>query len=432
MRTFFVLVIMAIMCPSSVSAIAESPADRIARVANTPGLVAFWDFSHREGATWGSYHDPQVVEREFPVYLRRIGDPKRYTPDDWPYGDEDSRLTIDTSGPFGHAVRFNQGFIFGEVPRATFDGSPLDISGNRPFTLIAWMKFVGKRHMIAGIWDEGGWKKYGGRRQIALFGGLFGSRGVIGHISATGAASYPQSTAPGSQYARCRAVDGRGFDNDRWTAVAMTFDPQTEHVVVYCNGTATPCDLVDPVARDVFGDRAPSEANPYRFPWPIYSPRAFVLKFNGYDATSGVYEHWLYIDTQRRRATYHRDCVPGVDMTRSYRVRFAVDGKKTFGPVSFDAQEEAALELPETVVLEPGVEIVTSLEVQQNGVWRRVGDEIRYPLREGAPFTFGRALGLGNDPIAHGSQLFIDGAAVFNRVLSSDELRTLAFVSDRP
>ena len=56
---------------------------------------------------------------------------------------------------------------------------------------MAWVKFVGKRHLVAGIWDEGGWDKDGGRRPIALFGGLFGSKGVIGHISATGAASYP-------------------------------------------------------------------------------------------------------------------------------------------------------------------------------------------------------------------------------------------------
>ncbi|GAB6167462.1 hypothetical protein JCM19992_34620 [Thermostilla marina] len=402
----------------------------MAQVARTPGLIAFWDFSHREGATWGSYYDPQVVDRSYPVYLRRIGDPKRYPPDDWPYHDEDARLTIDTSGPFGHAVRFNQGFIFGEVPRAAFDGSPLDICGSRPFTLIAWMKFVGKRHMIAGIWDEGGWKKYGGRRQIALFGGLFGSRGVIGNISATGAASYPQSTAPGSQYARCRAVDGRGFDNHRWTTVAMTFDPQSRMLTVYCNGKATPCELIDPVAADVFGDQAPPSANPYHFPWPIYSPRAFVLKFNGYDAASGVYEHWLQIDTVKRTVAYHRSCVPGAAIADSYRVRFAVEGAGPFPPASFEAKEGAAITLPPVLELRPGVEIVAALEVQEGGTWRRVGDEIRYPLREGAPFTFGRALGLGDEPIAHGSQLFIDGAAVFNRVLSADELKSLAFVSE--
>jgi hypothetical protein len=128
----------------------------------------------------------------------------------------------------------------------------LDINGHQPFTLIAWINFIGKRHLVAGIWDEGGWDKYGGRRQIALFGGLFGSKGVIGHISATGASSYPQSTISGSQYARCRAIDGRGFDNGQWVSMAMTFDPSTEKVTVFCDGVATPTHITDPVAKDVF------------------------------------------------------------------------------------------------------------------------------------------------------------------------------------
>lgn len=104
---------------------------------------------------------------------------------------------------------------------------------------------MGKRHLVAGIWDEGGWDKYGGRRQIALFGGLFGSKGIIGHISATGASSYPQSTASGSQYARCRAIDGRAFENGEWVAMAMTFDPSTKTVTVYCDGEATPTRITE-------------------------------------------------------------------------------------------------------------------------------------------------------------------------------------------
>jgi hypothetical protein len=76
--------------------------------------------------------------------------------------------------------------------------------------------------------------------------------------------------------------------------------------------------------------------------------------------------------------------------------------------------------------MQPGDEIVTSLEVHDTD-WHRVGEEIRYRLREGAPFTFGRALGLGDEPIDHGTQLYIDGVAVFNRVLKPGELKTLAF-----
>ncbi len=47
------------------------------------------------------------------------------------------------------------------------------------------------------------------------------------------------------------------------------------------------------------------------------------------------------------------------------------------------------------------------------------------------PFTFGRALGLGTEPIDHGTQLCIDGVAVFNRGPSGKELRELSFAGER-
>jgi len=48
-------------------------------------------------------------------------------------------------------------------------------------------------------------------------------------------------------------------------------------------------------------------------------------------------------------------------------------------------------------------------------------------IQEGVPFRFGRALGLGSEEIEHGSQLFIDGVAVFNRVLAENELQRMSF-----
>ena len=189
-------------CCLTAAASDDSPS-RVRRVAQTQGLVAFWDFQKLEGETWTPCYDPEVVTRGYPVFLRRIGDARSYAPSEWPYIDELSKLSFDTTGPFGHAINVNQGYILAEVPRSAFDQSPLDLHGRQPFTLIAWIKFTGKRHMVAGIWDEGGWDKYGGRRQVALFGGLFGSKGVIAHISATGAASYPQSTVAGSRVTRC-------------------------------------------------------------------------------------------------------------------------------------------------------------------------------------------------------------------------------------
>lgn len=403
--------------------------ERVMQVAQTEGLIAFWDFKLMHEGKWSSYHDENVVQHGYPAVLRRIGDPKSYSPEKWPYEDGASKLKFDSSGPFGHAARFNQGYVFAEVPRDAFDLTPLDIRRRQPFTMIGWVKFVGKRHLVAGIWDEGGWDKYGGRRQVALFGGLFGSQGVIGHISTTGASSYPQSTISGSQYARCRAIDGRGFENGQWVSVAMTFDPASGVATAYCDGVATPTLITDPVANDVFQYEQPVASNPSDFPWPIYSPRAFVLKFNGYNVRStGVYEHWLHVDAEKGIVTYDRSCKDTAQIEEDFRVRFDVhrQDKSRLGEQSvFEATAKKTIALD--VKLQSGDEIITSLEVRQDDGWQRVGTEIHYQLRDGAPFTFGRALGLGNEPIEHGTQIHIDGVAVFARVLSQDELKQLSF-----
>lgn len=430
MPRWTVLVVIAWLTASGVRA--DTPEQRVKRVAQTEGLIAFWDFALAKDGKWTSYHDAKVVDRGYPVVLRRIGDERSYAPEEWPYTDEDSQLRRDASGPFGTAVRFNKGYIFAEVPRSVFDRSPLDIHGRQPFTLMAWTKFIGKRHLVAGIWDEGGWQRYGGRRQIALFAGLFRSKGLTGHISATGATSYPQSTIPGSQYARCRAIDGRDFENDEWVALAMTFDPGSDMVTVYCNGVATPTNVTDPVAQDVFAYDKPVASNPYHFPWPIYSPRAFVLKFHGYRVeTSGVYEHWLEIDTEKKVVRYRRSCPDEARVRERYRVRFDVhrEGASLLAePLVFDASRTSEpVVLPGHGAMRAGDEIVTSLEVLADD-WQRVGEVIRYRLREGAPFTFGRALGLGTEPIDHGTQLVLDGVAVFNRALDGKEIRGLSFI----
>lgn len=426
-----IALLFAVLLATACSLRGAEPAEPVAKVAKTKGLIAFWDFSLTQDGRWTSYHDENVVRRGFPVSLRRIGDPKSYTPGDWPYTDEKSKLMFDSSGPFGNAVRFNQGYVFAEVARDKFDKSPLDIHGRQPFTLIAWTKFVGERHLVAGIWDEGGWDKYGGRRQIALFGGLFGSKGVIGHVSATGASSYPQSNAAGSQYARCRAIDGRSFDNGRWVAMAMTFDPQKDEVVVYCDGAATPTRITDPIAQDVFQYKEPVASNPFHYPWPVFSPRSFILKFNGYSVgTSGAYEHWLHVDTEKGTVVHDRSSPEDADVKADYWVTIDVrraGASILTAPVTFQATKTNNVELPVKARMQPGDEIITSLDFREGDGWRRVGKEIRYRLRDGAPFTFGRALGLGTEPVEHGTQLYLDGVAVFNRVLSDSELQGLSF-----
>lgn len=400
-------------------------------VSKTKGLVAFWDFTHGDEHAWHSFFDSTVETRSYPAYLRRIGDDGLYSSATWPYQTPESQLVFDATGPFGNAVRFNRGHIYGAVERADFDRSLLDLTRKRPFTMIAWVRFVGPRHMVAGIWDEGGWDKYGGRRQFAIFAGLFGRRGVIAHISATGAASFPQSTIEGSQYARSRAIDGAPFEDHEWVALAATYEPESREVRAYLNGVCTPLAVTDPVAQDVYRFSEPQPANPFLFPLPIYHPRAFVLKFNGYSLEKdGVSEHRLQLDLDSGRIAFESE--PRERPTNTtYRIQIDVLRAGTSildTPLEFRTDQTSSGQLPAALEVKQGDYIQATLELQNKTGWQPVGSRVQREILPGAPFTFGRALGLGAEELEHGSELFIDGVAIFNRVLTEDELKRLALV----
>lgn len=410
----------------------NSPQANVQTVIETEGLIAFWDFSHAKDNTWISYYDHKIMDASYPLHLKRIGDPKTYSTVNWPFEDDNSKIIFDHSGPFGQAVRFNKGYIYGAVERKDFDKTLLDLNGKRPFTIIAWTKFIGKRHMVAGIWDEGGWNKYAGRRQVALFAGLFGKKGVISHVSATGTASYPQSTIDGAQYARCRAIDGEPFENNQWVAMATTYDPERGEVIAYLNGVMTPLIMTDPVAQDVYRFKDKQPANPFRFSLPLYSPRAFVLKYNGYNLeTNGISEQRLLVDLDARCLTYEQEQTTE-ELAHSYRLVFDVKrlGQSILAkPIEMQGVSGQTATIPADTEVRVNDEIWTRLESQQNGQWEQVGSVIVRNVLEGAPFTFGRALGLGSEDLTHGSQLCLDGVAVFNRMLTQPELKKLSFSS---
>ena len=413
-------------------AVSASDAEHRDLVVKTPGLIAFWDFIHadQEGR-WISSSDPQIVTKPYPMVLRQIGDAKSYRPDEWPYTDAESRLNITAEGPFGRAVRFNQGFVFAEVPRSAFDGTPLDITGAQSLTLLSWIKFTGKRHLVAGIWDEGGWDPYGGRRQIAIFGGLFGSKGVISHISGTGAASFPQSTLKGSQYARLKAIDGQDFPNDRWVCMGMTYDTKRGEVSAWLNGEQTAQTYADSVMQDVTGIKVKEAINPAPFSWPIYGSRAFVLKFNGYHRSAGgIGEHAIYLDLNKEAARYERITDANQVITTPFQIRLDVQRKGQSllsRPHVWDVTAPAATTVPGISAARIGDVVMASLWSQTDGAWAQIGKTVTRTLSEGAPFTLGRALGLGKEEKDHGSQLLMSGVAVFNRVLSVEEMRALHF-----
>lgn len=397
----------------------------VQKVAEAEGLVAFWDFNHRDETAWQSYYDDSIINRPFPVYLRQIADPIRYNEQNWPYQGDEAGLQFDHSGPFGNAVRFNQGYIYGEIPRDEFDDTLLDLKGRKPFTMIAWVKFDGNRHMVAGIWDEGGWNRYAGRRQAALFAGLFNQDGVIAHVSSTGAASFPQSDIDGAQYARLRAIDGAPFENGQWVSIAMTFDPENNQVIAYLDGIATEYTIPDPVTEDVLEHEIIPPANPFTHALPLYSPMSFQIKYNGYDYKNGnIKEHLLWVNLENDTLDYSQ---VGAPADQQFRIEFDIirEGKSILRtPITTDSVEK--IEFADALSL--GDMIQTSLYVKAGEDWQQVGTTILKEIMVGAPFTFGRALGLDEDGLEHGSvNIVLDGVAIFNRVLNADELMELSF-----
>jgi len=404
--------------------------NRIKYISSMDGLIAFWDFNRvSKTGRWESYYDSNIVNKSFEINLKKIGDENKYNVFEWPYHDDESKLLYDKSGPFGKAIRFNQGHIFGEIDRVDFDNTPLNVYGEKSFTLIAWCKFIGYRHMVAGIWDEGGWDKYKGRRQYALFGGLFNSTGVIGHISTTGASSFPQSTIEGSQYARKSAIDGDSFENHDWVMMAMTFDSKTNLLRVYKDGISTISFRTDPVEMDVYNYKKDRSTNPYYFHWPIYSPDAITIKYNGYSfIDSGYYEHWIHFDFDNMLADYGN--ISGSIESKDYfKSEFIIyrDGEQLYKNFNLNSSSNTSTDIEIKSINDGDIIETTLYRCSQINDCYKVGSTINYEIQEGAPFTFGRALGLGEEPIDYGSQLFLDGVAVFNRVLSDNELRSLNF-----
>ncbi|NND07913.1 MAG: hypothetical protein HKN87_16160 [Saprospiraceae bacterium] len=421
----FLLLLSLLICLQCNSPADLTPLEKKNKIAAVPGLISFWDFERTQAGVWTSY----AGKDHLPIFLRQIGDDHNYSLENWPYNHAMSQIKYDETGPFKKAIRFHQGHIYGSIPRDELAGTSLDIHGQQPFTILAWIKFYGTRHLIAGIWDEGGWHKYAGRRQYALFAGLFQQKGVIGHISATGAASYPQSEAKGSQYARIRAIDAKPFDDNAWVSVAMSYDTSSHEVKAYLNGRSTSYFLTDPVAQDVFKYDTAQLANPLPFTGPIAGEEVFTIKFNGYTLDQdSVAEHRLLVDLEKLAASYQTSPRLNLQQKR-YQVSFDIKNKgetilKT-PMVLTDPHSSVNIKLTRSITYQDT--IYASIKQYQDGRWSTMGTQITKAIQKGAPFTFGRALGLASEEIEHGSEIFIDGAAVFDRVLTEEELADISF-----
>ena len=425
MRSATSAVLLGLACAASGATVSE-------KVLQTPSLVAFWDFQETNANgnfVARSNLDGAVETGLYPVWLRRGGGGTGYTPATW--DTQHSVITQNAGGPFGQGLNVDQQRLYANVERASFADTPLDISGRSPFTLAAWVKFPvhSHKHHIVGIWDEGSWNKYSGQRQYALFRtGRYGDR-LFGHISATGASSYPQSNASGSQYARMRALNGATLDEGEWRMLAMTYNG--DEAQSSQDGVSTVNSYKEGeewVEESVYPrpDHYTALTNPKAFDWGVYHPRRFVVKFKGYKvAETGVYEHFARVDlkaAQRTIAYGVKAVSPNADAGGVYELkyRFERNGQAVaHGTGSFAVRNSAGQAvLPQALQVEEGDKVVLELlrEVPE-GVWS-VGGAITREIGGGAPFTFGRVLG-------GGTQMTLGGVAMYNRALSAAELANL-------
>jgi hypothetical protein len=136
------------------------------------------------------------------------------------------------------------------------------------------------------------------------------------------------------------------------------------------------------------------------------------------------------LDIDHNSVRYERMTENDAEVKTPFQIRLDVhrDKKSILSePLLWQVNASATQAMPGLSQAKIGDVIVASLWSQVAGNWTQVGKTVTRTLSEGAPFTFGRALGLGSEEREHGSQVQISGVAVFNRVLSVPEMAGLHF-----
>jgi len=233
---------------------ADSVQERIATVTNTPGLVAFWDFTKREApGKRFTAHVPAGAKNDYAL------DAGNYVKDLWQAGPDASYADFPMlgAGPFGQAIRIkaetNPDFrpvLF--VPRARLHDTPLDIKGpGKAVTVVVWAIRESGNHALAGIWHEGTdlkekttesiAKVERGQRQYALFAGLNKEGSACGHVSENGASSFTNKYAlhkcnSAEQSPKVQADATAEVLAKSWQTFAMTYDSKTQQITGWLNG----------------------------------------------------------------------------------------------------------------------------------------------------------------------------------------------------
>lgn len=400
----------------AMSAAADTPKDRVARVTKTPGLVAFWDFVRREegGEQRFLAHVPEGATNDYPL------DAANYIKDYWGAGPDATYADFPLMGrgPFGEAIRIRaeenpdfRPFLY--VPRSRLHDTPLDIKGaGKSVTVVVWAIRESGNHALAGIWHEGTdlkqketsaiQKVERGQRQYALFAGLNKEGSACGHVSENGASSFL------NRYAlhKCNSVatspkvpwDAPAEVLDAsWQCFAMTFDHGTDEITGWLNGEA--------------GER-----------W-LENPKDDRLISSAYNAWKQGHLHREPGMQEGEDPAFPKDQFynPPEDEPLSVRV------------VSETPEERVELReyryTKVKVVKRGDTETRDLVALKLNPWW--YPHDLYTPADDGSggPFTIGRVI---HSSRGVGFTGWIGGVAVFDRALTTEELKALTEVGKKP
>ena len=385
-------------------------AEPVGIVAETPGLVAFWDFVRREpdGLRRFTAHVPAGATTDYPL------DAANYIKDYWGAGREATYADFPQlgRGPFGNAIRIVKEtdpdfrpFLF--VPRARLHDTPLDIKGaGKSVTVVVWAIRESGNHALAGIWHEGTDLKQEetasiakverGQRQYALFAGLNKAGSACGHVSENGGSSFLNRYAlhkcnSAGQSPEVPADSPPDVLDAAWQCYAMGFDHERDELTGWLNG--------------VSGDR-----------W-LDNPKNDKLISSAYNA----YMQGHYAKTLDKEPAED----PSFPKDQYYN---PPEGEPLSVKVLRDENGDR-VELREyrytkvEVTLRDGQEVSRELvSLRLNPWWYPHDLYTPQDAQSGGPFTIGRVI---HSSRGVGFTGWIGGVAVFDRALNADELRKL-------
>ncbi len=417
MRFFVFSLTLTFLQPFSMNLLrADTAAERVAKIVETPGLVAFWDFVKREPAGTQRFvaHTPTGEDDAYAL------DPSNYVLHYWGEGREAmlADFPLMGRGPFGQAIRLRneEDATFRpmlEIPRSRLHDTALDIKGAaKSVTVVVWAIRESGGHALAGIWHEGTDLKKAetvtikkverGQRQYALFAGLNVAGSACGHVSDNGSGTFLY------QYAlhKCNSLpvapmlpgDSEASVLDAsWCCFAMTLDHAKEELTGWIDGESGERWLENPEKKTGFAEACNAWRQGYFHAEPGMQP--------GEDTSFPADQYYNPPEETPLSVTPLPDEDGATVELRQYRYT-KVKVKKKGDSVE---REMVALRL--------------------NPWWYPHG--IYEPANDGSggPFTIGRVI---HSSRSVGFTGWIGGVAVFDRALSAQELKTLTELARKP